>query len=107
VSVVAWAASRSARNFKDPLKFDPDRWLNHNGYDDFNAYQPFSVGPRGCIGRSLANVEMRLVYARFLWNFDISIPEGGTKLGWKWEEQNAFMVWEKIPFWIRLKVAKH
>lgn len=53
VSVCQWAASRSAMNFKDPTQFRPERWMGDPRYegDRKEAMQPFSYGPRNCIGR--------------------------------------------------------
>lgn len=62
VGVLAWAAYSSPKNFKDPEKFVPERWLRDEkgGYsacggrykdDDRKAMQPFSVGPRNCLGK--------------------------------------------------------
>ena len=40
--------------------FRPDRWLEDGVFDPDAAYSlPFSLGPRGCFGRSLA-VRLRL-----------------------------------------------
>lgn len=47
------AATLSPRNFREPLKFDPERWLCSKEKDPQNnlsASQPFSLGSRGCIG---------------------------------------------------------
>jgi cytochrome P450 len=47
------AATLSPKNFSDPLKFDPERWLGSkekNPEDILAASQPFSLGSRGCIG---------------------------------------------------------
>jgi cytochrome P450 len=53
VSVTMWAATHSERNFKDPYRYDPERWLGDAKYagDKHGASQPFSLGSRGCIGR--------------------------------------------------------
>lgn len=52
VAVGGWAASHNAKNFSDPDSFIPERWLG-DGYDGDNkkGTQPFSLGPRGCIGK--------------------------------------------------------
>lgn len=50
-------------------------------------------------------LEMRLIMARLIWNFDLSIPGDQTKVGWDWSEQNVHMVWEKRPLYVKLKVA--
>jgi len=47
-----YAMGRSKLNFKDAEQFKPERWLGAEGYegDIREASQPFSQGPRGCIG---------------------------------------------------------
>ena len=47
------AAHRSTANFKDPDVFFPERWLGDKQFatDIKEASQPFSLGPRSCIGR--------------------------------------------------------
>ena len=53
VSTNPVAASLSLKNFREPLKFDPERWLGSKGKnleDILAASQPFSLGSRGCIG---------------------------------------------------------
>jgi cytochrome P450 len=41
------------KNFHDPWSFKPERWFNPKlkSLDDPEASQPFSLGPRGCMGR--------------------------------------------------------
>jgi cytochrome P450 len=53
VAVTAYAASRSPENFRDPEEFVPERWLGEEGYegDRRDVVQPFSVGPRNCLGQ--------------------------------------------------------
>ena len=47
------AAHRSTDNFRDPDLFAPERWLGDKYFasDNKEASQPFSTGPRSCIGR--------------------------------------------------------
>ena len=60
---------------------DPERWLDPAYSSDIKkSVQPFSLGPRGCIGKHLSYMEMRLILGRFLWNFDIVSEDGA----WKW-----------------------
>ncbi|KAM0331365.1 hypothetical protein ACHAQA_003037 [Verticillium albo-atrum] len=74
VSVPMWGATHSARNFSEPYRFRPERWLNkENSNDKFGASNDFSLGPRGCIGRNLAYMEMRLIIGKLLWHNDISL----------------------------------
>lgn len=53
VGVHQLACDRSSRNFKEPESFVPERWLGDARFesDDRAAFQPFSFGPRNCIGK--------------------------------------------------------
>ena len=101
VSLYQWAANHSPSNFTDPLSFVPERWLGTEdkyASDIREACQPFSYGPRNCIGRNLAYMEMRLVLARLLWNFDVELCEESSQ----WMEQKVFFLWEKSPLMVKL-----
>ncbi|KXX74697.1 putative sterigmatocystin biosynthesis P450 monooxygenase stcF [Madurella mycetomatis] len=100
VVVHQWAAYRSAANFKDPDLFVPERWLDDERYADDNrdVFQPFSIGPRSCIGRGLAYMESRLALARLIWNFDMELmPESAN-----WTNQKTWVLYEKLPLNTRL-----
>ncbi|KAL4995183.1 cytochrome P450 [Aspergillus recurvatus] len=94
VSVHQSAAYRSASNFHLPDDFIPERWLpgarndpSSPFYNDNRAVvQPFSVGPRNCIGRNLAFAEMRVILARVLWNFDLELCRESVN----WSEQKSY-----------------
>jgi cytochrome P450 len=85
--------------------------------------QPFSFGPRNCIGRkyvhsglsaspslffvllanydtcfSLAYVEMRIILARMIFNFDMELEQPGHN----WLEQDCFLLWDKHPLMVKL-----
>lgn len=56
VGVWQYSANHSPRNFTYPDEFRPDRWLDDRDqkeyeHDHGDAMQPFSVGPRDCVGR--------------------------------------------------------
>ncbi|KAL2815869.1 cytochrome protein [Aspergillus cavernicola] len=101
VAVASWAGSRSSSNFSQPDLFLPERWLKDtpDGDNDKNgAAQPFSLGPRGCPGKSLAFMEAGLILARLLWSFDLQLlPECSN-----WDDQRAFLIWEKGPLLVKL-----
>jgi cytochrome P450 len=76
--------------YPDPFNFKPERWLvAEDGVtaDDLalaqSAFNPFSLGPRGCIGRGLALAEMQLLMATILFRFDFKKQgnEGEGKIG--------------------------
>ncbi|KAJ5735332.1 Short-chain dehydrogenase/reductase SDR [Penicillium malachiteum] len=51
VSTNPLASTMDPANFEQPYAFKPERWLGANESDILEASQPFSLGPRGCIGR--------------------------------------------------------
>ncbi|KAF2204214.1 cytochrome P450 [Delitschia confertaspora ATCC 74209] len=80
VGVNHYTLMHNAQYYPDPHIFAPERWLaneKQNPYKEYvekahAAFCPFSVGPRGCIGKGLAYVELSLTLARVLFSFDIS-----------------------------------
>ncbi|OCK76205.1 toxin biosynthesis cytochrome P450 monooxygenase [Lepidopterella palustris CBS 459.81] len=105
-SITAWAITHSPANFSDPDKYIPERWLETEtgpyASDKRAASQPFSVGPRNCIGKNLAWAEMRLILAKLLWNFDIEVCEESRD----WITQKTFILWEKPPLVLQLTPRK-
>ncbi|KAI1411113.1 cytochrome P450 [Hypoxylon sp. FL1857] len=103
-SVAVWqlAANYSERNFSKPEEFHPERFLGDKRFekDDLSAMQPFSVGPRNCIGRNLAYAEMRLILARILYRFDIELAPGSED----WiKNQKFYTLWDKPELPVYLK----
>jgi cytochrome P450 len=103
VSVHHSASYRSSHNFHEPMTFAPERWLPDApvqfANDNKAVFQPFSVGPRNCIGRNLAYNEMRLILARVLWNFDLELCDQSQE----WYKQKSYILWEKPPLICKLK----
>ena len=59
--------------YPEPLQFKPERFLERQ----FSPYEylPFGGGSRRCIGLALAQLEMKLVLATILRNFDLVLAE--------------------------------
>lgn len=55
---------RSARNYPDPLRFDPDRMVGATLTP--TTWLPFGGGARRCLGATFAQVEMRVVLREVL-----------------------------------------
>ncbi len=62
VAVSSIALGRSERNFVNPDAFVPERWLGDPMYanDKRSTVQPFSFGPRNCIGKVCPGVCKRV-----------------------------------------------
>lgn len=84
VGVPHYAIHHNAAYYPDPFSFVPERWISGSklpssgrlvGDTDAvvaqSAFCPFSVGPRGCIGKGLAYAEMSTTLARMLWLYDL------------------------------------
>ncbi|KAF2195342.1 cytochrome P450 monooxygenase-like protein [Zopfia rhizophila CBS 207.26] len=101
VYVSQHATNHSTRNYTDPDAYVPERWLGDPRYENDNrvSLQPFSFGPRNCLGKNLAYAEMRLIMAKVLWNFDLELVTKEED----WLDQRVFTLWEKPSLMVRLK----
>ncbi|GAP87551.2 hypothetical protein SAMD00023353_0900110 [Rosellinia necatrix] len=106
VGIGHWACFRSPLNFARPEEFIPERFLGGDedtagefANDRREALQPFHVGPRNCIGRNLAQIELRLVLIHLLLAYDLELqPESR---GWK--KQQVFAAPLKPPLMVKLR----
>ncbi|KAK1566050.1 LOW QUALITY PROTEIN: cytochrome P450 [Colletotrichum navitas] len=106
VQVWHWSVYHSPGNFAFPDSFVPERWLDEDARfanDRKEAFQPFSIGPRSCIGMNLAYAEMRLILARVIWNFDIKLHPDSR--GW-FEGMKTYILWQKDPLQVYLTPRK-
>ncbi len=65
--------------FPNPEKFDPERYIDYNNKSSFKKIEelmPFSMGKRQCLGESLARMELHLIFARLLQEFEFSASPG-------------------------------
>ncbi|KAL8917302.1 MAG: hypothetical protein Q9208_008023 [Pyrenodesmia sp. 3 TL-2023] len=83
--------------------FLPSRWLEESD-DRRDALQPFSMGPRNCIGQRLALMQVRMILAKLFWHFNVETVEGKPQV--VWPDQKVFTLWEKEPGWVRLRARK-
>ncbi|KAI0400713.1 cytochrome P450 [Xylaria palmicola] len=111
VSIQAYTMNRDPAGFHLASSFLPERWLpnesdNPNSpfyHDQRHGFQPFSVGPRSCMGQHLALAEMRLVLAKLLWRFDFEAAAGQEL---KWEQLRTFLLVEKKPIIVRMALRQ-
>ncbi|KAJ5263235.1 hypothetical protein N7478_010840 [Penicillium angulare] len=91
-----YSIHRQEAYYREPGRFVPERWIEGakclvsvEGTETETewsttkeevetarrAFCPFSIGPRGCIGKSMAFMEMRLTLARLIFLFDMSLAD--------------------------------
>ena len=97
VGTPCYSIHRQPSYFPHPNTFIPERWIEGSSIslpqssdvgkwvvsrEDVElarkAFCPFSIGPRGCIGKSMALMEMRLTLARLLFLFEFEDARDGV-----------------------------
>ncbi|OTB09488.1 hypothetical protein M426DRAFT_316033 [Hypoxylon sp. CI-4A] len=86
VGVNIYSLHHNEEYFPDSFTYRPERWLEVSDPEARRrmreAFMPFSVGPRGCAGKSMAYLETGLVIAKAMWYFDFEIaPRGLGNIG--------------------------
>ncbi|EGG12283.1 uncharacterized protein MELLADRAFT_123517 [Melampsora larici-populina 98AG31] len=101
-----WAMQRDSRYFESPESFWPERWIEtpsianpHNP----KAFFPFMIGPGTCVAKNLAMVEMRLVIAHILINYNLEFAPGFDDIGFEKSWTDAYLLLIESPFLIKLK----
>lgn len=68
---------RMEKAFVDPMSFIPERWYSRPELVlDKEAFAPFGVGRRACVGKGLALTEIRLVAAKLLSKYRVRFAPG-------------------------------
>ncbi|KAH8297064.1 hypothetical protein KR044_004457, partial [Drosophila immigrans] len=67
------AIHRDEKYWPNPDKYDPERFAPENRNNiNMDAYMPFGVGPRNCIGMRLALLQTKLGLVHFLRNYSVN-----------------------------------
>jgi len=124
IGTCIYSIQHSAANFADPFTFMPERWLSDAEVRpglgaEFDAGRaesverikkarealtPFSFGPRSCIGKSLAVMELMRIMAGVIYRFDWRIADGEAgRLGegalgneWGRHRQGEFQLYDHL-----------
>lgn len=103
VGISTYALHHNSKHWREPEKFVPERWVEGSEYgkqDDRDAFRPFSAGTRACIGTNLAYLEMRIVLARLVWEFDWEGDGGGND----WLDKcRAIALWKRPSVMVGFK----
>ncbi|KAF3033777.1 hypothetical protein E8E11_001666 [Didymella keratinophila] len=86
VGVPIYAIHHNSNYYPQPFDYIPERWLTDPSANPMHssllaaqsAFNPFSIGPRGCIGKGLAYVELTVTIARVLYLYDLRLAPGTT-----------------------------
>ena len=90
VGVPIYAIQHHDAYYPQPFQYIPERWLVEDNVEPRNlrsaesvaraksAFCPFSVGPRGCVGKGMAYKELMIVVARLVYLFEMRIAPGST-----------------------------
>ncbi|KAB8320746.1 cytochrome P450 [Tolypothrix campylonemoides VB511288] len=74
-----WVMQRDPRFFEQPEVFNPDRWAGDLEKQlPPGVYVPFGGGPRTCIGKSFALMEVVLLLAAIAQKFELTLVPGQT-----------------------------
>lgn len=80
VCVPHYALHHNGHYFSRPFDYLPERWVHleaeavgQNIEVGHAAFCPFSIGPRGCIGKGLAYSELTTALARTVYQFDLRL----------------------------------
>lgn len=86
VTVSYIGIQKSSKFWENSDVFDPDRFspVHKENILQF-SYSPFSLGPRSCIGKTLAQVEAKVLMVRVLREFKFELLPGQTAA----EEENV------------------
>ncbi|KAK4876715.1 hypothetical protein RN001_009221 [Aquatica leii] len=100
VPVYAW--HRNPKYFKNPDKFDPERFSDKNkeSIKSF-TYFPFGIGPRHCIGIRFALLVMKIMMVNLLTKFQI-IPTEKTVIPFE-QSKNSLLLRSMHGYWFGLK----
>ena len=92
-------------NFTNATEFKPERWLKENrcpfSEHNIKAFIPFGSGPRFCPGKNLAMLEIKMIIAMLVGNFNVELSTPAKEI----EEVMAFTMMASA-YNVKLKANK-
>ncbi|XP_010446495.1 PREDICTED: alkane hydroxylase MAH1-like [Camelina sativa] len=64
---------------EDALEFKPERWISESGrsvHEPSYKFLSFNAGPRTCLGKEVALMQMKTVAVKIIQNYEMKIVEG-------------------------------
>ncbi|MCZ8379367.1 cytochrome P450 [Mycobacterium sp. CPCC 205372] len=93
-----YAMQHDPRYWRQPELFRPERWFEDP--IERNAYLPFGIGERRCIGANMANVEGVLYLAKALYRFTFRVPDD-------WRPQRHFHMSTSVRGGVPTTIGHH
>ena len=101
-----YALHHNPAYYPDPFEYKPERWFSDpaGGITEdqvamaHSAFCPFSIGPRGCIGKGMAYVELLTTIGRLSFLYDMQLApgkqvgEGRLDLEWGRQRKGEFQL---------------
>lgn len=82
IQIPIWAMHYNDEYFPQPEQFIPERFCTDTGQNfPKYAFLPFGSGPRACVAKSLALLEVKMALVNLIWNFKF-IKCDKTKVGY-------------------------
>jgi len=60
---------------EDVDAYRPERWFERDGGDILKTFNPFSYGPRGCVGKNLATLELFIILATVFRRYEFVLED--------------------------------
>ncbi|KFA52277.1 hypothetical protein S40293_00629 [Stachybotrys chartarum IBT 40293] len=107
IGVALQTAQTSSLYWADPHGFHPERFLplGHAYYDsqfkhdNKEAFHPYSIGNRSCVGKKVFQAEAKLVLAKTIFAFDLQLSDQTDR---DWMNQSAYLVFHPKPLYVKL-----
>ncbi|KAH8724709.1 cytochrome P450 [Phaeosphaeriaceae sp. PMI808] len=107
VGTAFWPMQYNADYYPEPYKFRPERWIvGEEGSTKESvalaesAFCAFSTGSRGCVGKNMAWLEMRLVMTKMMWRFELqrdlcsNLGGGDPQGGWYRQKEDQYQTYD-------------
>jgi len=73
-----FSSNMDPKHWDEPQLFNPDRFIEQGKLKKNPALIPFSIGPRVCLGESLARLELFLIFSNLIQRFNFKREHAGV-----------------------------